>query len=150
MGVKPLRVWLHFQSLQLSTRTLQNWLTCCRNDFFLLWLLPGDSLPPIYISSSFPLSPPPLSVYLTLLFFRPDVAVHQPGHPHLHRVLGDPQGAGSPLLQDPVSHTGCPQYLRALGKSQAGLLFLLFAISPCHLIWLFSLIFPVENPFRGF
>lgn len=30
---KPFRQLLHFQSLQLSTRTHQSWLTCCRNDF---------------------------------------------------------------------------------------------------------------------
>lgn len=52
---------------------------------------------------------------------RPNVVVHQPGHSHLHRVFRDPQGAGSPLLQDPVSDSGCPQHLRALGKSPTDL-----------------------------
>lgn len=68
--------------------------------------------------------PPLLSVLLTSLplFLRPDVALHQPGHPHLHRMFGDPQGAGSPLLQDPVSHSGRTQHLRALGKSPLGLI----------------------------
>lgn len=69
-----------------------------------------------------------LSVVLTaaqLVSLRPDVALHQPGHPHLHRMLGDPQGAGRPLFQDPVAHSGCTQHLRALGKLPAS-----FAESP--------------------
>lgn len=62
------------------------------------------------------------SRYHGILVFsrRPNVVVHQPGHSHLHRVLGDPQGAGSPLLQDPVSDSGCTQHLGALGKSLIG------------------------------
>lgn len=59
--------------------------------------------------------------FVTIFFpLRPNVAVHQPGNSHLHWMFRDPQGAGSPLLQDPVSDSGCTQHLRALGKSLIG------------------------------
>lgn len=83
---------------------------------------PKDSVSPIFISPSFP-HVSLTSVWLRFLRLlysslstRPHVVVHQPGHPHLHRMFRDPQGARSPLLQDPVAHFGCAQYLRALGK----------------------------------
>lgn len=71
---------------------------------------------------------PHASFYPLFLSLRPNVAVHQSGHPYLHRMFGDPQGAGSPLLQDPVPHSGRTQHLRALGKSQPA-----SAFSPNHL-----------------
>lgn len=74
---------------------------------------------------------PFFSIFFTMIFpflplNRPDMAIHQPGHPHLHWMLRDTQGAGSPLLADPVPHTGCTQHLRALGKSLPIFLFLFF------------------------
>ena len=47
---------------------------------------------------------------------RPYLALHQPGSPDLHRVLGDPPGDGGPLLQDPVPRPGPPWNLRAPGR----------------------------------
>lgn len=83
----------------------------CSSAFF---FAQGQSVTHIHSS---PLFPHVSFTFYFLHFLRPDVAVHQPGHPHLYRVFGDPQGAGSPLLQDPVAHSGCTQHLRALGKS---------------------------------
>lgn len=102
-----------FQSTPLPTRTHQSWLTCCRNYFSFRGFCSRTACPDP------PPQPPSCVVYIFIPFavLRPDVAVHQPGHPHLHRVLGDPQGAWSPLLQDPVPHPGRTQHLRALGKS---------------------------------
>lgn len=54
---------------------------------------------------------------LLFLLLRSDVAVHQPGRPHLHWMFRDPQGTRSPLLSDPVPHSGCPQHLWALGTN---------------------------------
>lgn len=47
---------------------------------------------------------------------RPYVALHQPGHPDVYRVLRHPSGAGRALFPHPVPHPGCPQHLRAAGK----------------------------------
>jgi len=48
-------------------------------------------------------------------YLRSNVAVHQFGHPDLHRVLWHPQRAGCPLLQDPVPHPGPTEHLGASG-----------------------------------
>lgn len=45
------------------------------------------------------------------------MAVHQPRGADLYRVLGDPQGDGGPLLQDPEPGPGRPGNLRAAGES---------------------------------
>lgn len=113
---KPLRQLLHFQSshafpqghIKVSSRAAEI-------TFALAFFAQGDCVTVIFISLSFP-SCVVLPCSNDSLFPRPDVAVHQPGHPHLHWMLGDPQGAGGPLLQDPVPHSGCTQHLRALGK----------------------------------
>ncbi len=118
---KPLKQPLNFHSSQLSTRTLQSWLTCCRNNFCCNHFCPRRTCHP-HSSSFFSLMCRFASSSLhyldsPVLSLRPDVAVHQPWHPHLYWMFGDPQGAGSPLLQNPVPHSGRPQHLRALGKS---------------------------------
>lgn len=48
---------------------------------------------------------------------RSHLAVHQPRGSDLYRMLGDPQGDGGALLQDPESGPGCPRNLRAAGES---------------------------------
>lgn len=52
----------------------------------------------------------------SLLFGRSNVALHQPGHPDLHRVLGNPPWAGGPLLQDAVLDLRCIRNVRASGN----------------------------------
>lgn len=49
--------------------------------------------------------------------FRPQVAVHKPGYPDLHRVLWHPPGDGRPHLSHPVHGAGQTRNLRTLGES---------------------------------
>lgn len=56
--------------------------------------------------------------FLSPAHLRSNMAVDKSWHPHLHRVLRYPQGAGRPLLQDPVPHPGLSQHLGAPGNSQ--------------------------------
>lgn len=116
-SVKSFKQPLHFQSPSKLARMLQN---------YFCFSAQGQCVTHIHFFSPlmcpFLTSSPACSLDFPFLFLRPDVALHQPGHPHLHRMFGDPQGAGSPLLQDPVSHSGRTQHLRALGKSPLGLL----------------------------
>lgn len=44
------------------------------------------------------------------------MALYQPWHPDVHRVLWYPSGAGCALFSYPVPHSGCSQHLRAAGK----------------------------------
>ncbi|CAF89518.1 unnamed protein product, partial [Tetraodon nigroviridis] len=46
----------------------------------------------------------------------PHLALHQPGRAHLHRVFGDPQGDGGPLLPDPEPGPGRAGIVRAAGR----------------------------------
>ncbi len=51
------------------------------------------------------------------LCIRSNMAVDQFGHPDLYRVLWHPQRTGCPLLQDPVTHSGPTEHLRAAGTT---------------------------------
>lgn len=44
------------------------------------------------------------------------MALHQPGHPDVHRVFGDPPGAGGALLPDAVPDVRRAGNVRAAGN----------------------------------